>query len=157
LHQSVAFLLPGISVVLVGKKPEVAAHAGDTLGAQLWRRRKALKLRRIDAAVLLGADPKSLMWWERDERQPFVQFYPALISFLGYEPWTEPQTLGEALLAERRRRGLSVKIAAPLIGVYEGTWLRWERGEWRPMRQAIAKIDGFLGFSCRERYPAQVR
>jgi hypothetical protein len=41
--------------------------------------------------------------------------YPAIIAFLGYEPWSEPKTVPEALLAERRRRGLSIKRAAQAI------------------------------------------
>jgi hypothetical protein len=42
------------------------------------------------------------MFWERDERGPFVSAYPAVIRYLGYEPWDEPTTLGDVLLAERR-------------------------------------------------------
>lgn len=58
------------------------------------------------------------------------RFYLALIAFLGYEPWSEPETLGERLKAERRRRGLAVSRAAALHGLDEGTWLRRESGEW---------------------------
>lgn len=130
---------------------------GDTLGTQLRRRRHELGLRQSDAASAIGTNPKSYMWWERDERLPFVHFYPGIIRFLGYEPWPEPTTLAEALRAERRRRGVGVKVAAPLIGVDEGTWLRWERGEWKPMQHAVAKIDVFLRLSCARQYPADVR
>lgn len=130
---------------------------GDSLGARLRRRRRELGLRRMDAATLLGADPKSLMFWERDERMPFVSGYPAIIAFLGFEPWPEPATLAEALLAARRRRGLEIRAAAAAIGVDEGTWRRWERGEWKPTSRTRPALDGFLGFSVAARFPTEVR
>lgn len=95
----------------------------------------------------MDVDWKTLMWWERDEREPFVSVYPAIIRFLGYEPWEEPQTLGEALLAERRRRGIRIDQAAELVGVDEGTWRRWERGEWKPTRRTAAAVETFLAGS----------
>ncbi|HZL00859.1 MAG TPA: helix-turn-helix domain-containing protein [Caulobacteraceae bacterium] len=120
-HDRVAFLSPGVLAVLRAAKPEVLRYSGDSLGAQLRRRRRELGIRQCDAARTMGADPKSVWWWERDGRPPLVHMYPAIIAFLGYEPWPEPETLGEALRAERRRRGLAVKQAAPLVGVDEGT------------------------------------
>lgn len=106
---------------------------------------------------MMGVDWKTLMWWERDEREPYVSAYPAIIRFLGYEPWQEPTTLAEALVAERRRRGLRIDQAAELVGVDEGTWRRWERSEWKPMALACTSIDSFLGFSVRVAFRAEVR
>ena len=157
MHGRVAFLHPGVPVRLKAVKPEVLALQGDTLGARLRRRRRDLGLRQSDAADLIGCDAKSYMWWERDEKLPFVHFYPGIIRFLGYEPWAAPETLAEALIAERRRRGLRIDAAALSIEVDEGTWRRWERGEWKPMQHAIGKIDMFLRLSCAREYPADVR
>jgi DNA-binding XRE family transcriptional regulator len=47
--------------VLHAEEPEVAGEQGDTLGAQLRRRRRELGIRQSDAASLMGADPKSVM------------------------------------------------------------------------------------------------
>jgi transcriptional regulator with XRE-family HTH domain len=157
MHGRVAFLHPGVLVRLKAAKPEVLAMKGDTLGARLRRRRRELGLHQSEAARVIGCDAKSYMWWERDIKLPFAHFYPSIIRFLGYEPWPEPATLTEALRAERRRRGLGVKSAAPLIGVDEGTWLRWERGEWKPSGRTLAKIDQFLAISTRATYPGDVR
>ena len=107
--------------------------------------------------VLMGADWKSVMWWERDGREPIVSSYPAIIEFLGFEPWPEPSCLAEALLAERRRRGLNRADAAALVGVDETTWWRWEIGEWKPMSRAAAALDHFLGCAVKERFPTEVR
>ena len=129
---------------LRARKPELSTLEGDTLGARLLRRRRELGLRRVDAANLIGIDAKSLMWWERDVRPPGDRFYPALIVYLGFEPWPDPTTLGDKLKAERRRRGLSIERAAELIGVDEGTFGRWERGEWKPQARSCPIVTLFL-------------
>ena len=105
----------------------------------------------------MGFDEKTLMWWERDERPPYVHAYPTLIHFLGYEPWPAPTCLAEALLAERRRRGLSIERAAHEVGVDEGTWRRWERKEWKPMRMAARAINQLLGIDVERAFPNDVR
>jgi DNA-binding XRE family transcriptional regulator len=105
----------------------------------------------------MGVDWKTLMWWERDEREPFVSAYPAIIAFLGYEPWEEPRDLGSALLAARRRRGLRVDQAAKLVGVDEGTWRRWERGEWKPRSRTIPSLNLLLCRTVAAALPADLR
>ncbi len=142
--RALPFLSPGVAVNLRGVRPDIARNLGHTLGAHLRRRRQELGLQMKEVAARLGVDPKTLMWWERDERLPVVHAYPAILSLLGYEPWPEPASLPEALLAERRRRGLSVERAAREVGVDPGTWLRWERGEWRPTRPAKVMLAQFL-------------
>ena len=146
-----------VSVRLVARKPELARLEGDSLGARLKLRRRELGLRLIDAAAIMGVDAKTLMWWERDERPPFVRAYPAIISFLGYEPWLEPHCLADALLVERRRRGLEIRKVAALIDVDEGTWRRWESGEWKPTRLTLPALDRLLGYSAGGSFPANIR
>jgi transcriptional regulator with XRE-family HTH domain len=111
----------------------------------------------VDAAAILGVDPKTLMWWERGEREPFIHAFPALISYLGYEPWEEPTTLAEALLAERRRRGLSRAAASSLIGVDEGTLWRWETEQWKVLARSLGALKSFLGVAAEARFPTAVR
>jgi transcriptional regulator with XRE-family HTH domain len=149
--------MPGLPIHLRALKPELFRDHGDSLGARLRRRRRELGLQIKEVAARLGTDPKTLMWWERDERLPFVRAYPAIVDLLGYEPWAEPTSLAEALLAERRRRGLSVERAAEAMGVDPGTWLRWERGEWKPTSLTLSALDQFLGMSARACFPADVR
>lgn len=102
----------------------------------------------VDAAAVADVDPKTWMWWERDERAPYVYQYPAIIQYLGYEPWSESVTLGEKLLAQRRRHGLSIKRAAEIAGVDEGTFGRWESGEWQPQPRSQPLIGAFLDWTC---------
>jgi len=137
-------LLAALPVRLTARKPEIRALEGDSLGARLRRRRHELGLRRVDAAAVLGTSWKSLMWWERDVREPLPRFYPAIIAFLGAEPWPEPATLPERLRVERLRRGLTIEEAADTVAIDEGTYRRWEGGEWKPQRRSTPLFEMFL-------------
>jgi len=127
------------------------------LGAKLEMRRRELGLTQAEAARELGCDAKTLMWWERNERPPYVSAYPAIVAFLGYQPWEEPATLADALIALRRCRGLEIRKAAALIGVDDGTWARWERGEWKPTRLTLPALDRLLETSVAATFPSDVR
>jgi DNA-binding transcriptional regulator YiaG len=117
----------------------------STLGEHLMRRRRELRHRRIDAARILGTNWKSLMWWERNKRVPRDQSWPAIIAYLGCEPWREPQTLGERLVAERRRRGLAISQTADALGVDETTLWWWESGRRAPHHpRTKAIVTAFL-------------
>jgi len=144
-------------VRLTAATPEHEALSGDSLGTRLRRRRRELGLRRVDAAAQLGIDAKTLMWWERDTREPTVSRYPAIIRFLDCEPWSEPLTLADALKCARRRRGLEIRSAAALVEVDEGTWRHWERSEWKPTRRTLPALDRLLGVSVSGLYPNDVR
>jgi hypothetical protein len=47
---------------------------------------------------------ETLRKWEAGV-SPTVERFPAIIAFLGFEPWGEATTLPDQLRAERRRRG----------------------------------------------------
>ena len=134
----------GVESTRWSQRPDAAALEGSSLGAKLRKRRRDIGLRRCDAALQMGVNWKTLMWWERDDRRPADRYYPAVITFLGEEPWPEPQSLGERLTAERRRRGLSIDRAAALIGVDEESFRRWESGGWSPSTRSLALIARFL-------------
>jgi magnesium chelatase family protein len=140
----VAFLLPAVPVRLRAIKPEVAALRRDTLGTKLKRRRLEEGLRQKDVAPRLGITHNTLVNWERDQTAPDVAHYPAIITFLGFEPWPEPKVLAEKLRAERHRRGLSIAQSAARLGVDEGTFRGWERGKRRPTRSSRSICDRFL-------------
>jgi len=145
------------SVRLSARRRHYQRDDDGTLGAKLEIRRRELGLTQREAARELSCDAKTLMWWERNERPPYVSAYPAIIAFLGYEPWPEPTTLAEALIAVRRRRGLEIRKVAALIGMDEGTWGRWERGEWKPTRLTLPALDRLLGLSVTAIFPDDIR
>lgn len=130
---------------LTAIKPEILAdREGDTLGDHLRRTRRARGLRQIDVALLLGVDEHSIVGWEKGAKHPNIRMYPAILSFLGYEPWPVPTSLPERLIAERRRRGMSTQEAADEIGIDQGTYLRWEAGRTGPWRRSKVEVDRFL-------------
>jgi hypothetical protein len=76
--------MPGVEAVLRALKPETVAEQGDTPDAQLRPRRRERGHRRIDAARLVGIDPKSLLWWERAARESRYPRTKALVAqFVG--------------------------------------------------------------------------
>ena len=97
------------------------------------------------------------MRWERNEREPFVSMYREIIKFLGREPWPEPQSRPEALLAVRRQRGLRIPYAAASIGVNESTWCHWERDGGRVSKGKLTALSTFTGRDVRARFPGSVR
>jgi len=113
---------------LKATKPEVLVDQGDTLAAHLRHRRRKLGLFWKQAAQLMGVKEWTLLKWATSAAIPLVSFYPRILSYLGYEPWPEPQTLAEMLLAKRRREGRSGRKAAEIMGVDQGTYTRMGEG-----------------------------
>ena len=140
----VAFLMPGVRARAWGRKPEIAALERDTLGAKLKRRRLELELRQIDVAPMLGVSENTVVDWERDQRLPPVAYFPAIIAFLGFEPWPEPASLGERLVARRLKQGLSAKRAAKHLGIDEATLADLERGTRRATDKSLQACAKFL-------------
>jgi DNA-binding XRE family transcriptional regulator len=91
----------------------------------------------------LGANTWTYALWENDRIKPTIRFYPAIFRFLGYDPFPAATTLPEQIAAQRRRLGLSSRAAAAKIGVDEGTFRRWESGEWKP-RMSGKAVETFL-------------
>jgi transcriptional regulator with XRE-family HTH domain len=75
----------------------------------------------------LRVSVNTVLNWETGKTEPLVEFMPAIIPFLGYDPFPEPTTLSERMLAKRRLMGWSIKEAAQRLGVDDGTWGEWEK------------------------------
>ena len=106
-------------------KPKETVFEPQTLGDHLTRRRLTLKLTQSEAAKQLRVCPNTVLNWETGHTQPPVEAVPVILGFLGYDPFPEPQTLPERLLAKRRAFGLTIRQAAQQLGVDEGTWGAW--------------------------------
>jgi transcriptional regulator with XRE-family HTH domain len=64
-----------------------------------------------------------------------MKHWPTIIEFLGRDPTPEPRTLGERLLAYRRRCGLNRKALATALAVDEATLWTWENDMRMPEKQ----------------------
>lgn len=138
------FLIPGVPLHLRAIKPEVVALSGDDLPSRLRRRRKELGLHQPEAAALLGISKASMWQWEMGIAVPEDRYYPAIICFLGYEPWPEPRTDGERFRAERLRRGLSINQAARLVHLAFDTVALFEKDKRRLSPANRTKLDAFM-------------
>jgi site-specific DNA recombinase len=82
--ESAALVVPRFHRLNVrNQPPEQLINLGD----HLLRRRLVLKLLQRQVAEQLGADKASIANWERDRSKPGVGYMPAIIRFLGYNPF----------------------------------------------------------------------
>ena len=101
----------------------------------------------MGAATLLEVNTWTVRNWEKGHTEPPIASIPAIIRFLGYDPFPEPKTVAERLLAKRREMGWSIERAASVVGVDPGTWRKWESGKTILYRQHRARIAQLLGTS----------
>ncbi|NOT87459.1 MAG: helix-turn-helix transcriptional regulator [Lysobacter sp.] len=98
-----------------------------TLGEHIRRRRLVLSITQEEAARQLGVNAWTVLNWEAEETKPAIQFIPALVEFLGYDPEPVDQgTLVGQLVAKRRELGISKRQAARSLRIDPGTWAGWE-------------------------------
>jgi DNA-binding XRE family transcriptional regulator len=88
-----------------------------TLGKHVRKRRLKLGLMQKEVAEQLGVNPWTVLNWENGHTEPPISAIPTIIRFLRYDPFPQPQTVAEHLLAKRREMGWSVQEAAQVLGV----------------------------------------
>jgi transcriptional regulator with XRE-family HTH domain len=91
-----------------------------------------LGMRQRDLRKRFNLEKETYANWEKDRCYPTMKHWPPIISFLGYDPTPMPVTLGERILAYRRREGLSRKALAVSLNIDEATLWRWETDERKP-------------------------
>jgi DNA-binding XRE family transcriptional regulator len=111
---------------LRGPKPLDPSYptAPVTLGEHLRKRRMDLGLTQRRVAKMLGANPWTYLLWEHDWTRPRPRFVPAIIQFLGYDPFPKGVTFPERLRAARRRLGLTHRRTWPASRPERGNRLR---------------------------------
>jgi transcriptional regulator with XRE-family HTH domain len=115
-------------MTLKALKPKETDFVPQTLGEHVRKRRLELGLTQRQAAEPLGVNPWTVLNWEKGHTEPPIESIPAILQFLGYDPFPKSKSIPERLLAKRRAMGWSIKEAARQLGVDEGTWGAWERG-----------------------------
>ncbi len=115
----------------------------ETVGEHLLNRRLVEGLAQHEVAQKLGVELWSVRAREAGRREPDVQSWPKILTFLGYDPNPPPTTMSEQIAAKRRQLGLTIRAAAELLGIDEETFRRWESSDWKP-RFLGDKVKGFL-------------
>jgi transcriptional regulator with XRE-family HTH domain len=103
-----------------------------------------LKLFQRQVAEQIGADVCSLRNWEANRSKPTVEFMPAIIRFLGYNPLPSGSRWVERLVSWRKALGITQKESARRLRVDQSTLARWERGEREPKGEFAARAENFL-------------
>jgi transcriptional regulator with XRE-family HTH domain len=116
----------------------------DTLGDHVRRRRLTLKLIQRQVAEQIGVDATSIHNWETNVSKPSLQYMPAILLFLRYNPVPPGSGWAERLVQCRTALGLSQKESAKQLGVDASTLARWERAEREPAGAFLGPVTRFL-------------
>jgi transcriptional regulator with XRE-family HTH domain len=120
----------------------------ETLGEHVQKKRLEMGLMQRDVAEQLAVNSWTILNWEKGHTMPSIESVPAIVRLLGYDPFPEPTTLPQLLLAKRREMGWSMKEAAEAVGVDPGTWGNWECGQTILYRQHRALVARLLDLSA---------
>ena len=120
-------IFPGVRIRLKALIPKPYAENPQTVGEHIKRQRMLRRLTQKQTAVVLGVSQYTIIDWEKGRSDAPVRCGPAILAFLGYDPFSKPETLGHRMLSLRRRMGWSIREAAHRLGVDPGTWGAWER------------------------------
>ena len=99
------------------QKPKSSAYPKEfkTLGDHIRKRRLDLRLFQEQVSEQIGVDEDTIFRWEGNKSKPQVQFIPAIIKFLGYNPLpiavlTSPQQIRSMSSPIRRRASASASF-----------------------------------------------
>jgi len=137
-------LLQFVPIRLKALKPKETDFEPKTLGEHLRKRRLELRLTQTQAGEGIGVNPWTVLNWEKGHTEPPVESMPSILRWLGYDPFPEPESLPERLLAKRRAMGWSLKSAARRAGIDEGTWAAWESGATSPRGRFLRLLKSLL-------------
>jgi len=126
--QGCGAFLPFGPLTLKTLKPLEFVEHPVTLGQHLRKARIQRGLLQKEVAAQMGFIHETYMWWERDRYLPYDKSWKPIIEFLGYYPIIGPLEDHNPFLAKRRHLGLSIKAVSRLLGVYEETYSRIEKG-----------------------------
>ena len=148
-HRCVAFL-PFLPVRLKLLKPNGIPNNPQSLGEHIRKRRLQLGLTQRKSAICIGVNPWTVANWEIGRYEPSIRSFPAILAFLGYNPFEPPATVGERLRHVRRQHGWSTGEAAHQLGVDRTTWQDWEHGKLILFRRHRTKVATLLGLDPKE-------
>jgi len=86
-------LLQFVPIQLKSLKPRETDFEPQTLGEHLIKRRLEMKLTQKEVAEQFGVVPWTILNWEKGHTEPPIVSIPAILRFLGYDPFPEPKTL----------------------------------------------------------------
>ena len=103
------------------------------------KRRLDLGLFQKQIAERIGTSEDTIYRWERNESKPQIQFIPAIIEFLDYDPLSPPDSPRQRLVFYRRMHGLSQRKLAKETGIDPKAIELAETGK-RPLSKKLLKF-----------------
>jgi DNA-binding transcriptional regulator YiaG len=88
-----------VPITLKALKPKETDLEPQTLGEHVRKRRLELELTQKQAAERLGVKLWTVLNWEKRHTEPPIESMPAIIRFLGYDPFANQKSIPERLLA----------------------------------------------------------
>lgn len=116
-----------------------------TLGDHIRARRIDLNLIQSQVAAQIGVHEQTVTNWESNASQPAIQYLPAIIQFIGYDPLPMGTSMIERLIAARRICGMSQREMAERLGIDPSTLQGWESGKHQPSRKMLQMITTASG------------
>jgi len=141
------------------------AKEPTTLGQHLKKKRFLAGIKQAEAALKLGVSDRTLSLWETDRVYPAWTFQSRLVTYLGYDPFTDamlgrpegnemlcvaflspaaPVTIGQKIKKCRLKLRKTRKQLALELGISVKTLWGWETDRWEPTSQGQELIAKFL-------------
>ena len=138
--------MPLCHLVLKAKKPNDFKYPKElnAVGDHIRKKRLDLGLFQKWVAEQIGVDEDTIYRWESNESRPQIQFIPAIIKFLGYNPFRLPDRLPERLIFYRQTHGLSQRALARRIGIDPKAVGQFESGKRRLSVKLLKFLESFL-------------
>ena len=118
-----------------------------TLGDHIRRRRLVLGIGLKEAGRRIGVTEFTVINWESRNKKPLTRHMPAIIRFIGYDPFPQAKAIPERLRMERQKRGWTQQQLASHLGVWQRTIADWERNGTILKVAHREKVAKFLGLS----------
>jgi transcriptional regulator with XRE-family HTH domain len=151
--------LPNSQITLNFLKPKPLSYPKElkTIGDHLRKRRLDLGIIQKEVAQRIRASVASIWLWENGRGEPELKWIPAIIEFLGHDPRSQGQTLGECLVSFRKGRGWSQKRLADELRIDPTTLSRWELGKKAVWGDYRDRVSALLYSDFNEAHQALVR
>ena len=124
-------MLPFTEYKRKNPRPSAVLENPQTIGEHIKRERQLRGLRQCDVATELGVNTFTICNWENGQAVGRPRYYPIIIDWLEYDPFPEPQTIGQKLLQDRLRLGLTSQEMAQRNGVDQSVILKGEKSRRR--------------------------
>lgn len=120
----------------------------QSVGEKIRNRRLELQLFQKDVAKIIGVTEDTITNWENNRSEPDISYFPAIINFLGYMPFSiDTSSLAGKINEYRYLNGMSQETLAKELGINESTVYHYEKGVHFLTDRTLRKIEKILNLS----------